>query len=241
MPHGLKGWAGFLAAQVVLTFAWHWIAKLAEHAMLTWSDDQIAALLGFSAPEASTVISWTLPALLGIATLWIYHVYQQHITRTSAPATSQSSARNQNTFAIRTGTGPDYDTRSPSHMGIVHCINVQLNNGTSRLLTGGTLLVSHLSPADNTGVREFSIKANLTIPPGEQIPVCLASHNEEASPGTMSLQYQRFGAFLAPVGKGKLVGEHSFDLRFICNQQVTDEIHCRLLLDGNKIMRLERV
>ncbi len=74
MPHGLKEWASFIAAQAVLTFAWHWTAKLAEHAMLTWSDDQIASFLGFSAPQASTVISWAIPTFLGAATLFIYHL-----------------------------------------------------------------------------------------------------------------------------------------------------------------------
>src|ERR1700731_413389 len=43
MPHGFKGWAIFLSAQAVLTFAWRLLAKLAENAMLTWSDDQIAS------------------------------------------------------------------------------------------------------------------------------------------------------------------------------------------------------
>jgi hypothetical protein len=74
MPHRIKGWGGFIAAQAVLTFVWHMLEKLAEHAMLTWSDDQIAKFLGLSSPEASTVISWAIPAFLGFVTLLL--VYQ---------------------------------------------------------------------------------------------------------------------------------------------------------------------
>jgi hypothetical protein len=86
MPHGFRGWASWFAAQAALTFVWHWILKLPEHAILTWVDDQIASLLGFSAPQASTVISWAIPAFLGAATLFLYHLTQTKASKTAITA-----------------------------------------------------------------------------------------------------------------------------------------------------------
>jgi hypothetical protein len=80
MPHGIKGWGFFIIAQAGLTFAWHMGEKLAEHAMLTWSDDQIANFLGLSSPSAPTVISWAIPAFLGFITLLAYHAVQPYIS-----------------------------------------------------------------------------------------------------------------------------------------------------------------
>ena len=75
MWHWFKRGATFLAAQAILTFIWHWLGKLWEHAMLTWVDEQVGRLLGFHTPEASTVVSWVVPGFLGFATLLLYHVF----------------------------------------------------------------------------------------------------------------------------------------------------------------------
>jgi hypothetical protein len=80
MPHGIKGWGIFILAQTALTFAWHMVEKLAEHAMLTWSDDQIATFFGLSSQSASAVISWAIPAFLGFVTLLAYHAVQPYIS-----------------------------------------------------------------------------------------------------------------------------------------------------------------
>jgi hypothetical protein len=101
MPHGVKGWASFIAAQAVLTFAWHWVAKLAEHAMLTWSDDQIASFFGFSAPQASTVTSWAIPAFLGAAILFVYHLIQTRVSKTGSVVIADAPA------VVTAGVAPD--------------------------------------------------------------------------------------------------------------------------------------
>lgn len=83
MWHWFKRGATFLAAQAILTFIWHWIGKLGEHAMLTWVDEQIGRLLGFHTPQASTVASWVVPAFLGFATLLLYHVFWNRFYKAS--------------------------------------------------------------------------------------------------------------------------------------------------------------
>jgi hypothetical protein len=80
MPHGIRGWGLFIVAQAILTFVLHWLGKLAEHAMLTWSDEQIADFLHLSSPEAPTVISWAIPLFLGFITLLAYHLIQSRIS-----------------------------------------------------------------------------------------------------------------------------------------------------------------
>jgi hypothetical protein len=122
MPHGFRGWANFAVAQTILTFIWHWTLKLPEHAILTWSDDQIAILLGFSAPHASTVVSWAIPALLGAATLFLYHLIQARVSKTAiatsvaersplvngtVPGTPKSVAAVP--LGIEMGTGDNYE------------------------------------------------------------------------------------------------------------------------------------
>jgi hypothetical protein len=105
MPHGFRGWAIWGVAEAALTFAWRGIAKLAEHAMLTWSDDQIATFVGFSAPQASTVISWAIPALLGAATLFVYHLIQIRISKTPTAASIAGLV------PVVSGTAPDASKR----------------------------------------------------------------------------------------------------------------------------------
>ncbi len=144
-------------------------------------------------------------------------------------------------FEILTGYGPDYENRSSSRLGgIVHVVGIRLNNGTGRLLTGGRVLVSNLSPPDNAGERDFLIRSNLSVS-HDPIAVTLATHNNETCSGIISLQYERVSGLLSPSGRGMLAGQHNFDLRFVCDQQVTEEIHCRLFLDSNNVMRLQRV
>jgi hypothetical protein len=106
MPHGFRGWASVLIAQAILTFVWHWIVKLAEHAMLTWGNDQIASLFGFSEPPMSTVISWAIPALLGVATLFIYHMIQTRDHRTGLITQVYGLMRSR-TSLITKGDPPD--------------------------------------------------------------------------------------------------------------------------------------
>ncbi|MGC2221121.1 MAG: hypothetical protein WA624_01495 [Methylocella sp.] len=62
-----KGWTFFAAAQLVFTV----IVKLADNAVLTWADGQIASYLGLSTPQASTVISWIVPAIVVFVSLAI--------------------------------------------------------------------------------------------------------------------------------------------------------------------------
>jgi hypothetical protein len=98
MPHGIKGWAILAAAQAVFTVILHWLAKLADNAMLTWVDDQIAMFLGLSQPQAATVISWILVALIVSVMLFTYHAIQSRISKVaniainnvSGPAAAES-------------------------------------------------------------------------------------------------------------------------------------------------------
>ncbi len=76
MPKGLSQWIAWLIAQGLLTGAFRLIYKLVENAVLGWGDDQIAAWLGFSSPNAATVIAWGVPLALAALTLWGYHRFQ---------------------------------------------------------------------------------------------------------------------------------------------------------------------
>jgi hypothetical protein len=69
----------YLLGQAGLTYAVHLIFRrlptaLTENAVMGWLDDQIAAALGLSSPDGSTVVSWAIPVLLAAAILWTYHV-----------------------------------------------------------------------------------------------------------------------------------------------------------------------
>jgi hypothetical protein len=89
MPHGIKGWAAFVAGQAVFTAIWKSIYKLLENAMIGWGDDQIAAYFGITSPTAATAFSWLLPLLLAGLTLWLYHL--AHIRIAGHSAVPQSS------------------------------------------------------------------------------------------------------------------------------------------------------
>jgi hypothetical protein len=90
MPHGIRGWGAFIIAQAVLSFIWYWLKELAAHAMLTWSDEQIAHFLHLSSPEAPTVISWAIPISLGFVTLLAYHAYHSSIAPVAASVNAVS-------------------------------------------------------------------------------------------------------------------------------------------------------
>lgn len=83
MPNGIRGWAIWVVAQVVLSVAFKLLYKLAENAVIGWGDDQIAAYLGITSPSAATALSWALPVGLAAITLWIYHLV---VTSPAAPA-----------------------------------------------------------------------------------------------------------------------------------------------------------
>jgi hypothetical protein len=76
MPQGFRGWALWVVAQGIVTFAWHILIKLAENAMLGWGDEQIAIWLGINSPALSTVFSWAVPFVLAGLTLAAYHAAQ---------------------------------------------------------------------------------------------------------------------------------------------------------------------
>jgi hypothetical protein len=258
MPKGIKDWAIFLAAQTVLTFLWRVLFKLGEHAMLTWSDDQIASFLGFSAPQASVVISWAIPVFLGAITLWVYHVVVQRGTRAIASTEIMSgtvlqpersaeapAAPNASHTAptIQTGTGGDYDRRIPSQFGgVLHTIRVKITNGTESMLTGAKLSVINLNPA-NAGHRDFPLEKSITLPAGENTYVNVASHTEgiEADQNLMCLQTSCPSGFAAPAGFGILTGEHRLQLRLTRNDTHLAEIYCRLYVDDHNVIRLERL
>ena len=79
-----------LSSQAVLSFIWYWLKELAAHAMLTWSDEQIAHFLHLSSPEAPTVISWAIPISLGFVTLLAYHAYHSSIAPVAASVNAVS-------------------------------------------------------------------------------------------------------------------------------------------------------
>jgi hypothetical protein len=80
MPQGIKGWAISIGSWTVFTIVGHFIFKLADNALLTWVDNQIAIFLGFSQPQAATIISWALIAFIVFVMLLTYHVRQQEET-----------------------------------------------------------------------------------------------------------------------------------------------------------------
>src|ERR1700691_6253864 len=69
--------------------------------MLTWSDDQIASFFGFSAPQASTVSSWAIPAFLGAAILFVYHLIQTRVSKTCSLVIADAPA------VVTAGVAPD--------------------------------------------------------------------------------------------------------------------------------------
>jgi hypothetical protein len=133
MPKGIKDWAIFLAAQTALTFVWHLLFKLGEHAMLTWSDDQIASFLGFSAPQASVVISWAIPVFLGVITLWVYHVVQQErrksrVARLAVVYGAPSVAIGQTDLQIIIGSGNNYEKVESRNNRVTRTVLVGVKN-----------------------------------------------------------------------------------------------------------------
>jgi hypothetical protein len=73
MPNSTQGWIVWAAAQIVLTYLWKILVKLAENAVLGWGEEQIASWLGITSPTLSTVITWLVPFILAGLTLAAYH------------------------------------------------------------------------------------------------------------------------------------------------------------------------
>jgi hypothetical protein len=90
MPQGIRGWAVWGAAQVVISLAYRLLYKLVENALVGWGDDKIAAVVGITSPEASTVFAWGFPIALAAGTLYLYHLAQP---KTVAGYGSDRSAR----------------------------------------------------------------------------------------------------------------------------------------------------
>jgi hypothetical protein len=55
--------------------------KLTENAVSGWVDDKIGEFLGWSSPDASTVLSWIWPATAVALVLWGYHVLYNRFVR----------------------------------------------------------------------------------------------------------------------------------------------------------------
>jgi hypothetical protein len=60
--------------------------KLTENAVTGWLDDKIGELLGWSSPDASTVLSWVWPAVVVALVLWGYHVLYNRFVRSPTVA-----------------------------------------------------------------------------------------------------------------------------------------------------------
>jgi hypothetical protein len=88
MPQGIRGWAIWGAAQVLLTLALKIIIKLADNAMMGWGDDRLAELFGITSPSASTVFNWAVPFILAAVALWLFHHFT---TRPLREALAQQS------------------------------------------------------------------------------------------------------------------------------------------------------
>jgi hypothetical protein len=129
MPKGFRGWAVWLGAQGAFTYIWQLAIKLAENAMLGWSDDQIAAWLGVTSPTLSTVITWTIPFILAAGTLWVFHSVT---TRPLKEALARQSSGDQLTRTVT--SQPSQTTGSPFPSPPPAATTVQWNQifGTSR-------------------------------------------------------------------------------------------------------------
>ncbi|MET4090030.1 MULTISPECIES: hypothetical protein [Bradyrhizobium] len=75
MPQGIRAWAIWGAAQVLLTLALKLVIKLVDNAVIGWGDDRLAELLGVTSPSATTVFNWTIPFALAALALWLVHYF----------------------------------------------------------------------------------------------------------------------------------------------------------------------
>ena len=126
--------------------------------------------------------------------------------------------------------------------GLVHVVKVKVENPSPTILTGARLSIVNLNPA-HFDQRAFLLKENINLDAGEHVFVNIASHPEgvQQDLALMSLQLPHFGGFYMPNGYGIVTGEHRFDLCLTREDRNLVEIRCRLRVDGEGSMRLDKV
>jgi|SRR5271166_239378 len=234
----ISSWSGFAGWILVLARPANWaLTVLGDIDILSNYGGSIGRFLNTGVGTAAIVMIGA--SIIGLA---IYNREKAILSSRAQQAVSPSTAvRSEGHITIQTGTGTDYDLRTPSQGGIVHLIRAKVSNTSGNIAADARLSIVNLNP-QSAGSRDFFLR-DITLPDGEDRYIDLASHIEgvESARNLMRLQILYPAGFYAPDNFGILSGEHRFQLRLTQNEKIRAEIYCRLYVDDSNVMRLERL
>jgi hypothetical protein len=210
---------------------------------------------------APAQVEWTIAGILALGAyavlLWI--VWWRRVTPIAdAPlsanipqpqrgikVSAQAGPNTKQPLEIILGTGAPFDVVEPSGVNRTRIVRVKLQNNTDTEISNGTLKLLNLDPPNN-GYKDFLLKDYITIGPHGRIFISVAAYNEGTSEALVGqwiqLIIQGAGGYFMPATFGHLhVGiPHTFHLNLSCLNGIYDEVYCRLHVDSDNVLHLER-
>jgi hypothetical protein len=204
----------------------------------------------------SILLLWGVGALLAVLFL-IFDFVRWFRTKTRVAAASSipegrqiESPPRQTSLPSRPcqiviGTGKPYETVEPSGVNRTRVVRVKIQNNTAAEISNGTLKLINLDPPNN-GYKDFLLKDYITIGPHGRIFIGVAAYNEGTSEALVGQWIQLIipsaAGYFMPATFGHLpVGiPHTFHLNFSCLSGIYDEVYCRLHVDSDNVLHLER-
>jgi hypothetical protein len=205
-------------------------------------------------------IEWTIASILALAAyavlLWIVWRRVTPIADANLSANvpqpqggikaiTQAGRNAKQPLQIILGTGDSFETVESSGANRSRTVRVKIQNNTDTEISNGTLKLLNLDPPNN-GYKEFLLKDYITISPNGRIFIDVAAYNEGTSEALVG-QWIRLiipgaaGYFMSTTFGHLLVGiPHTFHLKFSCLNGFYDEVYCRLHVDSDNVLHLER-
>jgi hypothetical protein len=232
------------------------VCLIASHAVFEvfhlrgWYPEQQLAAIVMVSPQTSF---WVLSTVAAIG-MWAgldYLVYRRkrpltdpQIEPQSEPPTAKGLPLAKQPLQIILGTGEPFETVEPSGANRSRTVRVKLQNNTGTEISNGTLKILNLDPANN-GYKDFLLKDYITIGPHGRIFIGVAAYNEGTSEALVGQWIQlitpNIGGYIMPSTFGHLpIIPHTFHLNFSCLNGIYDEVYCRLRVDSDNVLHLER-
>jgi hypothetical protein len=208
--------------------------------------DKLVASMITEATEAPIWADWIISGIFGLLItfgLEIFFWNPRSLVRPKVGAQAGPNAKQP--LQIILGAEVPFDVVEPSGVNRTRIVRVKLQNNTDTEISNGTLKLLNLDPPNN-GYKDFLLKDYITMGPHGRIFIGVAAYNEGTSEALVGQWIQLIipdsSGYLMPATFGHLpVGiPHTFHLNFSCLNGIYDEVYCRLHVDSDNVLHLER-